>query len=778
MIVIRCHNCNNPLSEESDICIVCGKSLASGIQDLATDKNDTLIANVHSQKTSSNTLPPTGGEQTESSETQHRHLSNQPMLWQRLWQSFAINEPLKIEKGNELLTQASDDPLEETIDDAWHSRMNWHTIVKPVTLQTSNEVIPESSDATPLHPSPSLPSAPLFRHPIAPSLLFWVNVLLIVGLVLSGFFGAIAAFSRDNLKTLPQHTGPSLHITPSSIIIGALLTLHGSDFSPNGRIGLSYDNGITIVDTDGKNIIQADKAGSFTDTVIVEPEWQAGPHIIHAEDAKLHTTTNFTVTVTGVGAALRPAHLQLSANTLDLGSADQGSSSTQVVTLKNIGGGQITWKTSVTQPWLTVSPQAGTFVSGQSANVVIAASRFNLAVGQYPATVLISSNAGQFTLPVHMGVTPAQLTTEAILQVTPSVLSFIATDGSRNPSTQAITINNPGLLPLQWSANSFVGDQPSWLILSPHSGTVAAGSSEPVTIGIKIEDLLPGVYRGIVTFAGQGPDTVTHSPQSVYVSLTITAKSATATVTNEPTATTPNVVINHPNPPALAVNSGGLSFAATVDNPIISQSVTVSNTGGGTVTWNVLLPEDSRWLTVSPTSGSIASGASSAITFTANATGLSAGVYATKVTITPSDESGTAANIAMLLLVVPPPAPSPTPIPPVVVVPPSTPTPTPAPSPTPTPPVGDPSPTPVPSPAPPAVVVPPPTPTPSPTPIPPAAAVAPPPAPTPSPTPTPPPAAVAPPPAPRPTPTPPPAVVAPPPPPAPSPSPTTTPHHQ
>src|SRR5205807_4559114 len=115
--------------------------------------------------------------------------------------------------------------------------------------------------------------------------------------------------------------------------------------------------------------------GTFTDTVIVDPAWQAGSHIIRAEDARLHKIAAFTIMVTGHSPSLRPAHLLLSMNSLDLGAGDQATNSTKSITLTNAGGGQISWQTTTTQPWLLLSPKSGTFASGETAQVTVAADR-------------------------------------------------------------------------------------------------------------------------------------------------------------------------------------------------------------------------------------------------------------------------------------------------------------------------------------------------------------------------------------------------------------------
>ena len=571
-------------------------------------------------------------------------------------------------------------------------------------------------------------------------MLFWVSMLLLFGLVMGGLFGVVMTLGRGVFSPpMPRHAGPSLQVSPSSIALGALISLHGSNFTPKGRIGLSYDANIPIIDTDGNSVILADKEGNFTDTAIVEPEWLAGPHTIHAEDATLHKIASFTVMVTGQSPSLRPAHLRLSANAVDLGSGDQATNSTQTLTLMNVGGGLVTWQAAVTQPWLMASPKSGTFANNQSVQVVIAANRSNLTPGSYTASVIFTSNAGQIDLPVKMEITPLRPGHQPILQLTPAALSFNASDGGTNPPGQVVTISNPGTQSLQWSATSVIKDAPDWLSISPRSGSVTQGASEAVTISANINALLPGVYNSLVTFTSQGSEAVAGSPQSVYVSLTVlpqcqlqvspgalsfagvhsqsptinqgaaAAKSVDLSVLQgcsaplnwSATTTTDNggqwlnidgggsANGTTPAHPLVSVNVTGLApgtytgavvFSSSVGtqtlpvtltieqaatpimlttptamafNAVVGQSssdkqtITITNTGGGTLTWNATAATDvgGSWLAITPATGTLSAHQSASVTVSATLlSSLTPNLYNGTITITGLDSEGNPAS--------------------------------------------------------------------------------------------------------------------------------------
>jgi hypothetical protein len=772
MRVIRCPKCNESLPAWAHYCGTCGESLASPTQESLLARGSEVLKNQNARALSNRLSDPQvphsfvieadGREQMELSPIEQEDISNQrimedvvvPLAGTRSQEQEDISIQRIMEglwepptptgastNGDGVHTQEHDE-LEDTIEDAWHSRTNWH---KDVIAGSAIIDRPAGGETPPGLLIP--PSRLLARRRMPRGMLFWVSMLLLFGLVMGGLFGVVITLGRGVFSPpLPHHAGLSLQVSPSSIALGALISLYGSNFTPKGRIGLSYDANIPIIDTDGDSVILADKNGNFTDTAIVEPEWLAGPHIIHAEDATLHKIASFTVMVTGQSPSLRPAHLRLSANTIDLGSGDQATNSMQTLTLMNVGGGLVTWQAAVTQPWVMASPKNGTFANNQSVQVVIAANRSNLAPGSYTASVIFTSNAGQIDLPVKMEVTPLRPGYQPILQLTPATLSFSASDGGTNPPGQVVTISNPGTQSLQWSATNVIKDAPDWLSISPRSGSVTQGASEAVTIGANINALLPGVYNSLVTFTSQGSGAVAGSPQSVYVSLTVLPQcqlqvspgalsfagvhsqnnefstridtrsasyaegatvdlsvpqgcstplnwSATTTTDNggrwlnidgqgSANGTTPAHPLVSVNITGLAPRTytGAVVFGSSVGTqtlpvtltigqaatPIIfttpaamsfsavagqfssdKQTITITNAGGGTLTWNATAATDvgGSWLAITPATGTLPAHQSASVTVSATLlSSLTPNLYNGTITITGLDSAGNPAS--------------------------------------------------------------------------------------------------------------------------------------
>ena len=437
-----------------------------------------------------------------------------------------------------------------------------------------------------------------------PRLSSWITVLVLLALLLGGAFGIYVSLGNYNTPPKPSPNVMSLQVSPSTIAFGGTITLRGSHFSPNGQVGLSRDNNVPMVDTAFKTIIRTNASGSFEDTVNIAGNWTSGSHTIYAEDARLHKRASFDIQVTGPGASV-PPHLQISTKSVDLGSGDQATDAAQTITLQNVGGGQINWQATTTQAsWLLLSPQSGTLTGGLKMAVTVAGDRSNLNVGMHQADVIFTWDSVPIILPVQMKVTPLEKGHEALLQATPAALSFNAVDGGLSPSAQVVTISNPGVLPLNWSASSATTDGTNWLSASPQSGSVDKGASQPVTISVNSSALLPGVYYGSITFNNQSSASAQNSSQTIYVSVTIEPQ---CSIQVSPGALTFTAVYLQPAPVSKAI---GIDTSQSCSAPL-SWSVSASTNSGGS------------WLAVSTTGGSTPSSPSVGI----NVAGVQPGTY-------------------------------------------------------------------------------------------------------------------------------------------------------
>jgi hypothetical protein len=192
--------------------------------------------------------------------------------------------------------------------------------------------------------------------------------------------------------------------------------------------------------------------------------------------------------------------------------------------------------------------------------------------------------------------------------VSSSSFSFSAQQGAVSQTVQTLTVTNIGGGTLRWNAAATA----PWLILGPASGkntgtialTAAAGS------------LAIGTYNTTIILSAAHATAVT-----IPISLTVEAA---------------------PVPPIIRTSPSTLSFtAAQGDSNPSSQVISISNTGGGFLTWSA--SENVSWLGISPTSGA----GNGSVTVTTIAGSLPTGIYNASVTISATNAAPVAIPISL-----------------------------------------------------------------------------------------------------------------------------------
>ncbi len=331
-------------------------------------------------------------------------------------------------------------------------------------------------------------------------------------------------------------TSPTLTATPSVAHPGEIITLHLSNFSRAARVLLTRDMQLPVRTASGSSLITPGSNGRADVPVLVEDNWEAGSHLLLAEDTRSHYTASVSLQVISdfptplphlvVGTQDEPNGLN---GPLSFGSDLPQVNTIQSLLLRNSGGSWISWQATSDQPWLALAPQQGVFQESQG--VFVAAARVHLAPGYHQGTITITSNASKpVIIQVAVNVLPQPKVTSPLLVVEPPLLSFTATDGAVGPSPQYLTISNPGVQSLNWSLTTSVpqdsfpqildgqNDYP-WLHTDRTSGVVAPGASARVQVMAQSQQLLPGVYGGILLFSMNGNPLAALQP--VAIALTV-----------------------------------------------------------------------------------------------------------------------------------------------------------------------------------------------------------------------------------------------------------------
>jgi Viral BACON domain len=285
-------------------------------------------------------------------------------------------------------------------------------------------------------------------------------------------------------------------------------------------------------------------------------------------------------------------------------------------------GAPLSWKSSSTASWLSITPGSGQINANDTTFVSVSVNAGGLAASENPYYAYLSFVFGQSTLTVMAKVTVQQAAPimAPIMSASPLSLMFSNIQEQPYPTGQVVTITNNGHNPLSWHVMaqplSFV-----WLAASPAGGTIAPGRVGQVTVRVSTASLVPGNYVGQITLVGMDAkgNAAPGSPQTIVVNLTI-----------QPPCTL--------SPPS----SSALSFSAVQGAPANPATQTVMFTGTGNcvwpLSWKTAVAPAASWLTQTASSGTMGgSGQSGMDGIGVNITKLVAGTYSTTVTITASD---------------------------------------------------------------------------------------------------------------------------------------------
>lgn len=204
------------------------------------------------------------------------------------------------------------------------------------------------------------------------------------------------------------------------------------------------------------------------------------------------------------------------------------------------------------------------------------------------------------------------------IAASPNPVTFTIQQGGA-ASSQVVTLTDAGATQ-SWSASA--NPSGTWLSISPASSSAMnTSTTDSITITATPGSLTPGTYTGSVTITPSACGS-TGSPITISVTLTVTA------------------------PPTIGLSPTSLSFSAVVGgaNPP-NQTIAVSNTGGGTLTWSA-----------SVTSGAFLSASGSgtnsgSITVAVNTAGLGLGTYTGNIRVSATGATNSPQNVAVVLTV-------------------------------------------------------------------------------------------------------------------------------
>lgn len=263
------------------------------------------------------------------------------------------------------------------------------------------------------------------------------------------------------------------------------------------------------------------------------------------------------------------------------------------------------WSAVSNQSWLSVSPAAGTGSGTLSVTVNTTA----LGAGRHSGN--LSFEGGCLVVPITVDVTPATLSAGS------AALEFVGVVG-QNIAPLSLGINGNSQLPFS-VAVTFAAGQQQWLSVTPSTGT----TNGSVAISVNTAGLVAATYNATLTVSSASAD---NPPVSVPVRLTLTL------------------------PASVGLSASSLTFAAEQGGPSPAmQTINITNSGGGTLTWTArpVTASGGNWLSVSPASGT----GPAAVTVTVDGSTLSPGTFTGTIEVADSASGNSRRTIAVTFTV-------------------------------------------------------------------------------------------------------------------------------
>ena len=220
----------------------------------------------------------------------------------------------------------------------------------------------------------------------------------------------------------------------------------------------------------------------------------------------------------------------------------------------------------------------------------------------YPSSVALDAAGNLYITDTFNKRIRAVLAAVPSVSVSPQQLIFSAASGGAPTAPQTLSLTSP-VDGLSFS----VSGGASWLQVNPASGA----SPRLIQVTADPTGLAPSTYQATITI--NSPD---GNPTSTTIAVTFNVTAAL--------------------PPTLSIDKASLSFPFPLHGSALTQTISVSNTGGGALQLaaTVATTTGGPWLFASPSLALVLPGKPAAVTVTANPSGLSAGVYSGQVTVT------------------------------------------------------------------------------------------------------------------------------------------------
>ena len=448
---------------------------------------------------------------------------------------------------------------------------------------------------------------------------------------------------------LPYETtmGSAVFITVSEpaagedLLVGSSKTITWSSkgFSGNVQIQLGTPSGCGYTWSDIPNGSNTANDGSHSWTVSGSPAANCVIKVSSIADQNIYGQSEpFDI--------VAPA-LSVTPTTLNF-SASQGGANpaTQTFSIRNTGGGTLNWTASESSSWISsVSPASGSITTGPD-TVSVSVNTAGLVAGTYISSVAVGSNGGSASVAVNITIANITVTSpEAGEDWQVGTTHSITWTSSGVSGNVQIQLGIPAGCDYTWSdipgGTSTAND-------GSHSWTVSGNAAENCVIKIScvsnpnfLGQSQPfNIVSPTTTTSSVRPSTTTSSVRpsttttSVRPSTTTTSVRPSTTTTSIATTTSVRTTTTTSIAPSLYTSPSSFSFSYTVGGATpANQTLSIRNTGGGTLNWSVSYPSANNWINASPPTGSSTGETDTVSIGLCNLASLSPGTHTGTITV-------------------------------------------------------------------------------------------------------------------------------------------------
>lgn len=351
--------------------------------------------------------------------------------------------------------------------------------------------------------------------------------------------------------------------------------------------------------------------------------------------------------------------ISLSRSSVSLTQEIGSPASSESFDVTNSGGGTLSWSVAADQSWVSTSPLTGSLGAGAGATVNVTTSGALLGTGAYQAGIAVSGNAGNSPQSVSAALTVTQSAPLVLTDGTP-----VSGLGGGASSEILFRYDLPG------GSGSVSPAEGGGSLASARQDEARQGGALTTSLAVS-QAAVASLLR--ITLGGGSGNADLYVRQGTPPTTTTFECASTSSDNDEVCellnpvggswfvlvrgagsfdgATASLQFLDDVEPASIQLAPASLVVEAAEGSDAADDTLTITNPGDLTLTWTA--DADEEWVTLEPSSGSVAPGASVEVTVSLASSDFESGEYAATITVSDPSASATPQSAIIQLTVAP-----------------------------------------------------------------------------------------------------------------------------